>query len=235
MADKYTSHSSKSLFTSPKFRFLSSKITPFDSDFSLISPTSILEANPPIFSSKPTKPTSYIEPKIHKPQRFHPPDAFGLADLVKNRDQTRKHVNKMVLFGSKLRVQIPSGDFGTKTGLRYPCHGQGHVSPCVQTKVLTVSEIDQMEDYTRVISHGPNPTITHIFDNSVFVEETGLSSVSLQPLAMETNKTEDFLRCCYTCKKSLDDKQDIYIYRGEKGFCSSECRYHEMLLDHMEI
>ncbi|VVB06704.1 unnamed protein product [Arabis nemorensis] len=209
-------NNTSSLFTSPKFRFFTSKITPFDSDnLSLISPTSILDINPSIFSKNP-KPTSYFEPTIPDPQRFHSPDAIGLADLVKNRDSTNRedrksklHVNKMVLFGSKLRVRIPSGDFGTKT-MRY--HGQ--VSPCLQAKVLTVSEIDQTEDYTRVISHGPNPTITHIFDNSVFVETTPCS-VSLQPpVAMETKKMEsNFLSYCYTCKKNLDKKQDIFIYR----------------------
>lgn len=201
-----------SVFTSPKFRFFSSKITSFDS---IVSPTSILEANnPPIFSSKNPTPTSYLEPLIPKPQRFHPPEAFGLADLVKNRDHSSKPVNKMVLFGSKLRVQIPSADFGTKTGPRHP---PGQLSPCLKTKVLTVSEIDQTEDYTCVISHGPNPTITHIFDDSVFVEATPPCSVPLpRLLPMETNKKTDtdFLSYCYTCNKNLDQKDDIYIYRS---------------------
>ncbi|XP_010473750.1 PREDICTED: protein MARD1-like [Camelina sativa] len=221
-----TCHSSSSLFSSPKFRFFASKMTPFDSDFSLVSPTSILEASPSFFSSKNTKPTPYFEPTIPNPQRFHPPDTFGLADLVKYGDSSRDHsskpVNKMVLFGSKLRVQIPSADFGTKTGMRYPAHGhgqgQGQLSPCVQAKkVLAVSEVDQTEDYTRVISHGPNPTITHIFDNSVFVEATpcSVSLPPLVPMAMDTAKnTETFLSYCFTCKKNLDQKQDIYIYRS---------------------
>ncbi|KAL1197623.1 Protein MARD1 [Cardamine amara subsp. amara] len=233
MADSKPNHSSSLFsFSSPKFRFLTSKMSPFDSDFSLISPTSILEANPSIFSSKNPKPISYFP----NPQRFHPPDAFGLADLVTHTDHSTKPVNKMVLFGSKLRVQIPSADFGIKTSIRYPpAHGQGQLNPCLQTKVLTGDSIpDQTEDYTCVISHGPNPTITHIFDNSVFVEKTPPCSVPLPPLAMEINNTTHFLSYCYTCNKSLDHKQDIYIYRGEKGFCSSECRSHEMLLDQMD-
>ncbi|KAJ4896466.1 hypothetical protein Rs2_23260 [Raphanus sativus] len=206
-------------FSSPKFRFFSPKITHVDS---IISPTSTLEANHPFlfFSSS----------KIPKPQRFlHPPEAFGLADLVKNRDRSNKPVNMMVLFGSKLRVQIPSPDFGTKSAAA--CTSQ--LSPCLKTKVLTVSEVDQTtEDYTRVISHGPNPTITHIFDNSVFVEATPPSSVSLPQVPTETKN--NFFSYCYTCNKNLDQKHDIYIYRGEKGFCSSECRYQEMLLDQID-
>ena len=189
-------------FTSPKFRFFASKITPFDS---IVSPTSILEAHPSIFSSINPKPTSYLEPAIPKPPKFHPPEAFGLADLVQNRDHSSKPVNKIVLFGSKLRVQIPSADFGTKSTAA--C-----TSPCLKTKVLTVSEVDQTEDYTRVISHGPNPTITHIFDNSVIAEFTPPCSVPLPQVPVETKA--DFLSCCYTCNKTLDQKHDIYIYRS---------------------
>ncbi|KAF2619284.1 protein MARD1 [Brassica napus] len=233
MADRLPSPTPKtyysSVFTSPKFRFFSSNITPFDS---IISPTSTLEANhshPSIFSSssKNPKTTSCFEPTlIPKPQRFlHPPEAFGLAYLVKSKDRSSKPVNKIVLFGSKLRVQIPSADFGTKSTAA--C-----TSPCLKTKVLTVSEVDQTEDYTRVISHGPNPTITHIFDNSVIAEFTPPCSVPLPQVPVETKA--NFLSCCYTCNKTLDQKHDIYIYRGEKGFCSCECRYQEMLLDQME-
>ncbi|CAN6243241.1 unnamed protein product [Urochloa humidicola] len=40
----------------------------------------------------------------------------------------------------------------------------------------------------------------------------------------------DFLSRCCLCDKRLDGL-DIYMYRGEKAFCSSECRYHQMLMD----
>ncbi|RCV05258.1 hypothetical protein SETIT_1G068800v2 [Setaria italica] len=40
----------------------------------------------------------------------------------------------------------------------------------------------------------------------------------------------DFLSRCYLCDKRLDGL-DIYMYRGENAFCSSECRCHQMLMD----
>ncbi|PUZ74304.1 hypothetical protein GQ55_1G054000 [Panicum hallii var. hallii] len=40
----------------------------------------------------------------------------------------------------------------------------------------------------------------------------------------------DFLSRCCLCDKRLDGL-DIYMYRGEKAFCSSECRCHQMLMD----
>ncbi|KAJ7977371.1 protein MARD1-like [Quillaja saponaria] len=46
--------------------------------------------------------------------------------------------------------------------------------------------------------------------------------------------SENFLSFCYTCKKNLEQTKDIFIYRGEKAFCSRQCRYQEMLLDDVE-
>ncbi|KAK8951588.1 hypothetical protein KSP39_PZI003247 [Platanthera zijinensis] len=40
----------------------------------------------------------------------------------------------------------------------------------------------------------------------------------------------DFLRCCYLCRKRLHGK-DIYMYRGEKAFCSKECRNQQIVSD----
>ncbi|XVF21746.1 hypothetical protein REPUB_Repub12eG0116700 [Reevesia pubescens] len=158
--------------------------------------------------------------------------------------------NKKVLFGTELRVQIPPlptslvspttspkspTDFGIKTrnsqshlssAFGSPNSGSIHVkdSPQVFTGCLPVREMEMSEDYTCVISHGPNPKTTHIFDNCV-VES--YYSVSDKPKFIP----ESFLSFCHTCKKNLEQKIDIYIYRGEKAFCSQECRYQEMLLD----
>ncbi|XP_020586375.1 uncharacterized protein LOC110028739 [Phalaenopsis equestris] len=38
----------------------------------------------------------------------------------------------------------------------------------------------------------------------------------------------DFLSCCYLCRKRLHGK-DIYMYRGEKAFCSMDCRYQQIV------
>lgn len=41
----------------------------------------------------------------------------------------------------------------------------------------------------------------------------------------------DFLDACYLCKKSLGPGRDIYMYRGDKAFCSVECRLKQMDMD----
>nr|GMD44278.1 FCS-Like Zinc finger 10-like [Ipomoea batatas] len=109
---------------------------------------------------------------------------------------------------------------------------------------ISTSEIELSEDYTCVRTHGPNPKVTHIFcdcilecHNNEFTnfskngeEEKGLSK---GPDCCEEHlsyPSSDFLSFCYTCKKKLDGK-DIFIYRGEKAFCSSSCRSEEILID----
>jgi len=40
----------------------------------------------------------------------------------------------------------------------------------------------------------------------------------------------DFLSSCHLCQKELHGR-DIYMYRGEKAFCSTECRYRQIVTD----
>ncbi|KAG1326841.1 FCS-Like Zinc finger 14 [Cocos nucifera] len=42
-----------------------------------------------------------------------------------------------------------------------------------------------------------------------------------------------FLSYCYLCKKKLEGI-DIYMYRGDKAFCSAECRCRHMFDEHKE-
>uniref|UniRef100_A0A5B6YG64 FLZ-type domain-containing protein n=1 Tax=Davidia involucrata TaxID=16924 RepID=A0A5B6YG64_DAVIN len=179
-------------------------------------------------------------------------------------DNFSKPNTRMVLFGSKLKIKIPPlpalspgespkspADFGIKTrnsqilGTSSPFGSLNSViqtqdSPLASTGCLSMSEMELSEDYTCVISHGPNPKTTHIYGNCVLENCCGI--VSLSELKNEnctsTHKFnspwENFLSFCYTCKKNLGQGKDIYMYRGEKAFCSRECRGQEMLFDGVE-
>ncbi|KAE9609025.1 hypothetical protein Lal_00020011 [Lupinus albus] len=41
----------------------------------------------------------------------------------------------------------------------------------------------------------------------------------------------DFLRTCSFCRRHLVHGRDIYMYRGDSGFCSVECREKQMNQD----
>ncbi|KAG2727594.1 hypothetical protein I3843_01G159300 [Carya illinoinensis] len=103
---------------------------------------------------------------------------------------------------------------------------------------LSASEMELSEDYTCVISHGPNPKTTHIFEDCIV--ESCCAEVAFSSFGKEDGfftdqsssyPSESFLSFCYSCKKNLDQGKDIYMYRGEKAFCSSECRHQQMVLE----
>ncbi|AET01907.1 putative Zf-FLZ domain-containing protein [Medicago truncatula] len=43
-----------------------------------------------------------------------------------------------------------------------------------------------------------------------------------------------FLKTCNLCNKQLSQDKDIYMYRGDQGFCSIECRNRQIVLDEMK-
>ncbi|KAK9141922.1 hypothetical protein Syun_011322 [Stephania yunnanensis] len=109
------------------------------------------------------------------------------------------------------------------------------------------SEIELSEDYTCVISHGPNPRTTHIFGDCILEchanelvkyssknEELGIGFVGVQDCSNSSPflyPSDDFLSFCDFCKKKLEVGKDVYMYRGEKAFCSSNCRDQEILIE----
>ncbi|XP_057981940.1 FCS-Like Zinc finger 15-like [Malania oleifera] len=43
-----------------------------------------------------------------------------------------------------------------------------------------------------------------------------------------------FLTSCFLCNKKLSPDKDIYMYRGDQGFCSAECRSRQIVVDEMK-
>ncbi|KAI3749404.1 hypothetical protein L2E82_20016 [Cichorium intybus] len=222
----------------------------FNGRFLPKSPTSILDTNKQLynfagnsigFSKNPENPTKIFEKIKHPSEKFGSKGiALALALIEENPNGNICKPNttsRKVLFGSKLKIQIPEpfpngspespGDFGIKTRNFQFSAGPtptGFVSPRFSTGPLSLSEMELSEEYTRVISHGPNPKTTHIYDNCVVESCCGIRVGSELPL-------ESFVSFCNTCKKNLGEGSDIFMYRGEKAFCSEECRCQEMILD----
>ncbi|KAK9698109.1 hypothetical protein RND81_08G083200 [Saponaria officinalis] len=97
-------------------------------------------------------------------------------------------------------------------------------------RVMSPEEIELSEDYTCVISRGPVPKTTHIFgDNVLECHPNGVDHGNKsEPFSYPSN---GFLSCCDYCKKKLEDGKDIYMYRGEKAFCSNDCRLEEISIE----
>lgn len=105
---------------------------------------------------------------------------------------------------------------------------------------LSVDEIDMDEEYTYVTCHMPNKTFTKVyygegdFQTHVYNNNVGVFRRPQSPIFIEREKpsflSSNFLSSCHLCGKKLHGK-DIYMYRGEKGFCSTECRSSQIMMD----
>ncbi|XP_039129989.1 FCS-Like Zinc finger 8-like [Dioscorea cayenensis subsp. rotundata] len=205
-------------------------------------------------------PTSILETK-----HFSRPVGLGIVDALTDDEGHGNPLNqdsRMVLFGSKLKIQVPSsinGPFGsppsspiefgikTKTSqLALFSPARRSPTPEILMRSLSSKEIELSEDYTCVISHGPNPRTTHIFDdciietcgdgfiasrkeNALTVDAAAAAAAAAATTASST--CDDFLSFCYACNKALGQGKDTFMYRGEKAFCSHECRNQEMLFE----
>ncbi|KAG8091647.1 hypothetical protein GUJ93_ZPchr0012g21449 [Zizania palustris] len=164
------------------------------------------------------------------------PVGLGLVGALNVEDSPgdAKAAAVLTVTGQKLRVQTncyapcsPYMEFGVKSGRAAAAHGD-HLMPYASPRrCLSPREMEMSEDYTCVIARGPNPRTTHIFDNHVVESSGGFPAELWAP----SGGKDDFLRYCHGCSKDLGQGKDIFMYRGEKAFCSRECRYHEMLLD----
>ncbi|KAL2455418.1 Protein of unknown function (DUF581) [Abeliophyllum distichum] len=156
---------------------------------------------------------------------------FNSKNSIKSVPSQSEFIGGSFKFGNSSQENLSSipESIGSGTGLI------GNIPP---------SEIELSEDYTCVRTRGPNPKVTHIFGDCILEchnnevttffkeskEEIALPQVAGLSDVIASYPPSDFLKFCYSCKKKLDG-EDIYMYRGEKAFCSWNCRSHEILID----
>lgn len=223
-----------SLFGSPKFRDFTNKCLSAGTD-ALRSPTSILDTRSFIHSFGFGNPFSHDKStqtfplKTSETRSSMVSKGIGLAlvgdfkDELVDEKNSAEPIKGSVFLGKQLRVKIPpleypssfspsksqthgGHDFGTKTKASQQNTATQDSPSVVVTSVLSLSEMELSEEYTCVISHGPTPRTTHIFNNSI-VE----SYYSLPPDS-PSSSSGNFLSFCYTCKKHLEQTKDIFIY-----------------------
>ncbi|KAJ3695044.1 hypothetical protein LUZ60_000421 [Juncus effusus] len=109
-------------------------------------------------------------------------------------------------------------------------------------KSLSMREIAQSEDYTCITTHGPNATKMHIFGDCIlemnnnnnnngtnFSVENNNSIWSIEPIEVsQFGPCNVILDFCGHCNKKLHERKDIFMYLGEKAFCTPECRSQYM-------
>ncbi|EES01375.1 uncharacterized protein LOC8069803 [Sorghum bicolor] len=195
-------------------------------------------------------PTSPLDLKNHL--RSSPPRVgLGLVDALTADDETgcSMHFGGRSSFLDSIKpfldLALPKAAAapvcGNKAAAAAPASSAGGVA----ARVDEVNEYPyaDCEEYTCVISRGANPRTTHflagetveavrrggdvggrcrevIFSIEPFSDQL-LPSTSSSSAAATASVASG--RCC-CCMKRLQENKDIFIYLGEKAFCSSECR-----------
>ncbi|MCE3050969.1 hypothetical protein HAX54_048622 [Datura stramonium] len=116
-------------------------------------------------------------------------------------------------------------------------------SPKKKSKRPSIEEMEMCEEYTCVISHvGSNLIKKREYFDGEFIGNSNCNAYQKAATAAgvvssvnhggDTAKfrTADFLNSCFLCKKQLQGL-DIFMYRGEKAFCSAECRCTQISMD----
>ncbi|XP_042449922.1 FCS-Like Zinc finger 15-like [Zingiber officinale] len=62
-----------------------------------------------------------------------------------------------------------------------------------------------------------------------------LCKTSLVKNSSSSCSTSPFLENCYLCRKKLQQGKDIYMYRGDRAFCSEECRRRQIFMDEESV
>ncbi|KAM7477546.1 hypothetical protein LguiA_025759 [Lonicera macranthoides] len=100
----------------------------------------------------------------------------------------------------------------------------------------------ESEEYTCVISHIGNNLIKkrEYFDGDLDNGSEKITTFISAPARFSGDSPEnslekefepaDFLSSCFLCEKMLHGL-DIFMYRGEKAFCSAECRHKQISSD----
>ncbi|KQK08550.1 protein MARD1 [Brachypodium distachyon] len=162
---------------------------------------------------------------------------LGLVDSLSDENPTPLGSRK-VLLGSEMRI---TDNLTRKNSSSALIQAGGveqkdeNMSDGLNGSIMSLDDIVNSEDYTCVVSHGPNPRTTHIFGDHVFEfqgeqlmpDESGCE----ESLAPHLNGGMMSF-CCFCCEKLKEDK-DIYMYQGDKTFCSMECR-ENFMQDEME-
>lgn len=162
---------------------------------------------------------------------------------------------------SSCNVGCPGGEILAKYAIRSQFSTRSNpinVSPSNKTKIeknilngkLRKEKEEEMmevfdEEFTYVTCRGPNKsTTTRIYYDGVseyghhqsigpkISKKIGVFNISSPARFSDEicNSDSDFLSSCHLCRKGLHGK-DIFMYRGEKAFCSAECRQRQIKID----
>ncbi|OIT28081.1 PREDICTED: protein MARD1-like [Nicotiana attenuata] len=177
-----------------------------------------------------TSPRSPLDFKIQSPRGLKSFDfgGVGLAIVAALEKSGGKYgetpANKAVVYNRNSNRTLPIPVNSTKNSALYKPE-------------FDETEMDSFEEYTIVTCRAPgNKSYTKVYGGGTAVQARKCNRPSVFDISparlgdFPACPDSDFLSSCHLCQKKLHGK-DIYMYRGEKAFCSTECRYRQIAID----
>ncbi|CAH8298713.1 unnamed protein product [Eruca vesicaria subsp. sativa] len=87
-----------------------------------------------------------------------------------------------------------------------------------------------------VLESSNNNTLSDGFASPKPFQVVNKSTVMVTAVASDLRRGKDsgFLEHCFLCRRKLLPAKDIYMYKGDRAFCSVECRSKQMIMDEEE-
>ncbi|GAV64149.1 DUF581 domain-containing protein [Cephalotus follicularis] len=86
-------------------------------------------------------------------------------------------------------------------------------------------------------SSSNNKKPPQVINKATMIINKSCSPSSLSPStssSIHSFRTNSFLEQCFLCQQKLLPGKDIYMYKGDRAFCSVECRCKQIILDEEE-
>ncbi|CDO97799.1 unnamed protein product [Coffea canephora] len=99
-------------------------------------------------------------------------------------------------------------------------------STAVGLRILTAADTTLPTDHSNVVLNSALRLVKPIFRMTAANQSSHSSLTTLSP-----QSSYCYLGSCFLCNKTLRLDKDVYMYRGDQGFCSVECRSRQMYLD----
>ncbi|GAB2267506.1 hypothetical protein Dimus_002487 [Dionaea muscipula] len=102
-------------------------------------------------------------------------------------------------------------------------------SPNNLGRIRDYCNAENWENYTYVTCRGPDKSVsvTRVYYDGIDFDRKSIASVAGD---FHEFCASEFLKWCLLCRKPLHGK-DIFMYRGDKAFCSGECRERKIVMD----
>ncbi|KAK3137354.1 hypothetical protein QOZ80_5BG0451220 [Eleusine coracana subsp. coracana] len=130
---------------------------------------------------------------------------------------------------------VPGGASSLSANLgRFPAPAGSSLPGGRYVGSVSATEVEQSEDYTCIIAHGPNPKTTRIFGDCILEPVTVLvpHGESVETMEVKEGAESYWLVKC-SGEEELDGS-DSCVYRADDAFCSVDCSDQEILVEEEE-